>query len=163
MFKKVNIIAICFILQSCFIWPKPQDTTLSYQMESITIVDREYDCVTARGVNTSARDILAKLAYLTAPDLNRTMQDIVDELVENKVGICYLPMYIYKESCSGLLAVGCYNGYKRTIWLTANALVHELVHHYIEIIDPHGVKESYLHTHYFQKQYEPLLNKEFGL
>jgi len=163
--KIVNMLItyIAIILTGCYPFLKDSNVDFTEELNKLQINGRNYECWNPKDLKNDSFEILYEFSVLTKKDLPDDIKIIHKKLQDNKVKICYLPMSIYKEFCDKIIAVGCYYPTTHIIWLTGNALVHELLHHYIYITDPNGQNLSHEHTHPFQQKYEIKVQKEFGL
>lgn len=119
---------------------------MAYNMQSIDINGIEYPCWNVPGVDITADKIMNALCQVTKFEQDYCLK----KLKETPVGICELPPFIEYEYCGTVLVKGgCYYGYQKQIFLISDALVHELIHHVINVV--YDTSEDYrlsgIHEH----------------
>lgn len=138
-------------------WEEPEPSRMVYSLDTITIDHSFYTCWNPVDTAKTVEKKLQKIVEaISEKDLRCSRQSAIQKLKEMPIWICYLPEYINYEYCSKQPKVGCYDHITSIIWLTEDALIHELIHHVIRVIlsGPADLDLSGKHQHPIQLKYE---------
>lgn len=164
----VNTVTVLFIFTQVACVPSSLDEG-EYVIPLSTVIagGNFYKCQNIGETSYKSDFILERIAEESEPYMSIRAEDALERLSKNKVRVCRLPKQIKYEDCGGYGALGCYTNYYIyfEIWVARDeSLVHELMHHFIDVCydEYNNRTKNTNHSHILQAKVQPLIESEFN-